>query len=130
MTWYLPNALKPTADAAQDTFLYIERTPVRRVQHPSFAKNELHFLFFYRTLVWDHAPGVLIAEEAGGLVRRLDGTEYSPVDDRKGLLCANSRKCGHRYSGRWCRPSSCRHDLVAFYRKKTGGCAAARLALR
>ena len=90
MTWYLPDALKPTADAAQDTFLYIERTRCAGYNYPSFAKNELHFLFFYRTLVWDHAPGVLIAQEAGGLVRRLDGTEYSPVDDRKGLLCANS----------------------------------------
>ncbi|MCY3713399.1 MAG: hypothetical protein OXH02_08940 [Gemmatimonadetes bacterium] len=23
-------------------------------------------------------------------MRRLDGTEYTPVDDRKGLLCANN----------------------------------------
>lgn len=90
MTWYLPEALKPTADAARDNFLYIERTRCAGYNYPSFAKNELHFLFFYRTLVWDHAPGVLIAQEAGGLVRRLDGTAYSPVDDRKGLLCANS----------------------------------------
>ncbi|MXX04135.1 MAG: hypothetical protein F4Z49_10335 [Gemmatimonadetes bacterium] len=37
----------------------------------------------------NHAPGVLIAQEAGGFVRRLDGTEYSQVDDRSGLLCAN-----------------------------------------
>ncbi len=92
MTWYLPDSLKPTADAALDTFLFIERTRCAGHNYPSFAKNELHFLFFYRTLVWDHAPGVLIAQEAGGLVRRLDGTEYSPVDDRKGLLCANSPK--------------------------------------
>ena len=90
MTWYLPDALKPTAEAAWENFLFIERTRCAGHNYPSFAKNELHFLFFYRTLVWDHAPGVLIAEEAGGLVRRLDGTEYSPVDDRKGLLCANS----------------------------------------
>ncbi len=91
MTWYLPDSLKPTADAASDTFLFIERTRCAGYNYPSFAKSELHFLFFYRTLVWDHAPGVLIAQEAGGLVRRLDGTEYLPVDDRKGLLCATNR---------------------------------------
>lgn len=90
MTWYLPVALKPTAEAAWENFQYIERTRCAGYNYPSFAKSELHFLFFYRTLVWDHAPGVLIAQEAGGLVRRLDGTEYSPVDDRKGLLCANN----------------------------------------
>lgn len=90
MTWYLPDELKPTAEAAKDSFKFIERTRCAGYIYPSFAKNELHFLFFYRTLVWDHAPGVLIAQEAGGFVRRLDGTEYSPVDDRKGLLCANN----------------------------------------
>ena len=89
-TWYLPDSLRSTAEAALDSFLFIERARCAGHNYPSFAKNELHFLFFYRTLVWDHAPGVLIAQEAGGLVRRLDGTAYSPVDDRKGLLCANS----------------------------------------
>ena len=47
---------------------------------------------YYRTLVWDHAPGILIAEEAGGFVRRFDGTEYSPLDSRKGLLCASNKE--------------------------------------
>ncbi len=92
MTWYLPDSLRPTAEAAVDTFQSIERTRCSGHNYPSFARNELQFLFFYRTLVWDHAPGVLIAQEAGGCVRRLDGTEYSPVDDRKGLLCATNRE--------------------------------------
>ena len=52
----------------------------------------MQFLFYYRTLVWDHAPGILIAEEAGGFVRRFDGTEYSPLDSRKGLLCASNEE--------------------------------------
>lgn len=91
MTWYLPDSQKLTAEAGRDSFLFIERTRCAGYNYPSFVKNELHFLFFYRTLVRDHTPGVLIAQEAGGLVRRLDGTEYTPVDDRKGLLCANVR---------------------------------------
>ena len=32
------------------------------------------------------------AEEAGGFVRRFDGTEYSPLDSRKGLLCASDKE--------------------------------------
>ena len=32
------------------------------------------------------------AEEAGGFVRRFDGTEYSPLDSRKGLLCASNKE--------------------------------------
>lgn len=89
-TWYLPDSLRPTAEAALDSFQSIERRRCAGLNYPSFARNELQFLFFYRTLVWDHAPGILIAEESGGFVRRLDGTEYSPVDDRKGLLCATN----------------------------------------
>ena len=90
MTWYLPDYLRPTAEAAVDSYQYIERIRCSGHNYPSFARNELQFLFFYRTLVWDHAPGVLIAQEAGGCVRRLDGTKYSPVDGRKGLLCATN----------------------------------------
>ena len=90
MTWYLPDYLRPTAEAAVDSYQYIERIRCSGHNYPSFARNELQFLFFYRTLVWDHAPGVLIAQEAGGCVSRLDGTEYSPVDGRKGLLCATN----------------------------------------
>lgn len=90
LTAYLPDSLRHAAEAGSGIFRSIERTRCAGHNYPSLAKNELEFLFFYRTLIWDHAPGVLIAEEAGGFVRRLDGTEYSPVDDRKGLLCATN----------------------------------------
>lgn len=92
LTTFLPDSLRHAAESGSAIFRSIERTRCAGHNYPSFAKNELHFLFFYRTLVWDHAPGVLIAQEAGGFVRRLDGTEYSPVDDRKGLLCATNRE--------------------------------------
>ncbi|MEH0983711.1 inositol monophosphatase family protein [Micromonospora sp. CPCC 205556] len=44
------------------------------------------FVLFWRTLPWDHAPGVLLVREAGGVARRFDGTEYHPADDGRGLL--------------------------------------------
>ena len=91
MTSYLPDSLRTTAEASFSSFQSIGRTRCAGHNYPSFAKNETQFLFYYRTLVWDHAPGVLIAQETGGFVRRLDGTLYSPVDDRKGLLCASNR---------------------------------------
>ncbi|TDB72025.1 inositol monophosphatase family protein [Micromonospora sp. KC721] len=46
------------------------------------------FVLFWRTLPWDHAPGVLLVREAGGVARHLDGAEYHPADDRPGLLVA------------------------------------------
>ncbi|MEH1012041.1 inositol monophosphatase family protein [Micromonospora sp. CPCC 206060] len=50
--------------------------------------GDQQFVLFWRTLPWDHAPGVLLVREAGGVARRFDGTEYHPGDDRRGLLVA------------------------------------------
>jgi fructose-1,6-bisphosphatase/inositol monophosphatase family enzyme len=38
------------------------------------------FAFFWRTLPRDQAAGVLVADEAGGVARRLDGGPYLPTD--------------------------------------------------
>ncbi|WDZ85454.1 inositol monophosphatase family protein [Micromonospora cathayae] len=46
------------------------------------------FVLFWRTLPWDHLPGALLVREAGGVVRRFDGTEYDPAVDDRGLLVA------------------------------------------
>ncbi|MEL6583682.1 MAG: inositol monophosphatase [Pseudomonadota bacterium] len=39
---------------------------------------------------WDHAAGVLILQEAGGVARLLDGRPYAPVLKEGRLLCASS----------------------------------------
>lgn len=44
---------------------------------------------FTRTLPWDHAPGALIAGEAGLRAARFDGGEYLPGDGRTGILTAH-----------------------------------------
>ena len=90
LTRFLPDALRPTAQAAASQFAAITMTRCGGYDYSQFATSQQQFLFYYRTLVWDHAPGVLIAEEAGGIARRLDGDMYHPTDTRQGLLVANS----------------------------------------
>ncbi|MFC0526557.1 inositol monophosphatase family protein [Phytohabitans kaempferiae] len=46
------------------------------------------FVLFWRTLPWDHVPGALLVHEAGGVVRRLDGSSYDLTGDGYGLLAA------------------------------------------
>lgn len=58
------------------------------VQYPRVATGELDFVLYWRTLVWDHAPGSLLLAEAGGRAARLDGSDYEPWSDRTGLLIA------------------------------------------
>ena len=48
------------------------------------------FALYWRTLVWDHAPGALLLTEAGGSVTHLDGTPYRPTRSKTGLLLAQN----------------------------------------
>jgi fructose-1,6-bisphosphatase/inositol monophosphatase family enzyme len=59
-------------------------------EYPALASGAQHFVLFWRTEPWDHAPGALFIAEAGGHVARLDGTPYAPVDPLKGLLVAQN----------------------------------------
>ena len=47
------------------------------------------YVLFSRSLPWDHAPGGLLAQEAGLRVGRFNGGEYLPGDGQKGLLTAH-----------------------------------------
>jgi fructose-1,6-bisphosphatase/inositol monophosphatase family enzyme len=70
----------------------VRRTSANRgaagINYPLVAEGELDFVFCWRTLVWDHAAGVLLLEEAGGRAARLDGSDYEPWSDRSGLVFA------------------------------------------
>jgi fructose-1,6-bisphosphatase/inositol monophosphatase family enzyme len=57
-------------------------------EYPRIATRERHFALYWRTLVWDHAPGALLLIEAGGSVTYLDGSPYDPCQSRPGLLLA------------------------------------------
>jgi len=61
-------------------------------EYPAVVAGEQHFALFQRMLPWDHAPGVLFAEEAGAAARRLDGSAYVPGDLRPGLLVAQNNQ--------------------------------------
>ncbi|MFT3967121.1 MAG: inositol monophosphatase family protein [Sphingobium sp.] len=57
-------------------------------QYPRIVLGQNDLTVFERTLPWDHAPGVLFVNEAGGIARRLDGSPYRVTDRRTGLLAA------------------------------------------
>lgn len=58
------------------------------VEYSLLAEGRLGFLIYHRTMPWDHAPGTLVATEAGLRAGRLDGSPYRIDDDRQGLLTA------------------------------------------
>jgi fructose-1,6-bisphosphatase/inositol monophosphatase family enzyme len=54
----------------------------------ALAMGHLHATLSRRTLPWDHAAGALIAAEAGGYVRKPDGSAYQPSSLEGGILAA------------------------------------------
>jgi len=54
------------------------------------AQGHFHFSLTYKMLPWDHAAGVLVHTEAGGICRTLDGQEYSPTLLDGEMLAAQS----------------------------------------
>lgn len=59
-------------------------------EYPLVAIGARHFALYWRMLVWDHAPGVLLLTEAGGSATYLDGTPYRPSRSQMGLLLAHN----------------------------------------
>lgn len=66
------------------------------VDYPAMTGGESHFALYWRTLPWDHAPGVLYLTEAGGHVARLDGAPFRAHEKRPGLLAAVDRDTWQR----------------------------------
>ncbi len=57
---------------------------------------DYHFSLFTKLMPWDHAPGVLIHREAGGVGRTLDGLDYGPARrGGHGLLLAPDLESWH-----------------------------------
>lgn len=59
-------------------------------EYPQVASGMRDFALYWRSLVWDHAPGVLIVEEAGGKVARLDGGRWAPAEAGGPVLIART----------------------------------------
>ena len=57
-------------------------------EYRMLAAGHCHYLLFYRLMPWDHAPGWLLHQEAGGFSARFDGTPYHPGLAGGGLICA------------------------------------------
>ncbi len=59
-------------------------------EYPLVARGERDFILYWRTLIWDHAPGALLLTEAGGLATGIDGSPYRPSSMKPGLLLAHN----------------------------------------
>ena len=89
-----PRAME--AQVAGLTGLASQVLPSQRcagAEYPLVASGVRDFALYWRTLVWDHAPGMLNLEEAGGTAARLDGalTAASSGIPATSVFCMSSK---------------------------------------
>lgn len=84
-----PEARQSAERRAADMFDLVPIPRCAAEHYPRVCLGENDVGLFQRTLPWDHAPGVLFLEEAGGRAARWDGSEYRIGDTGRGLLIAN-----------------------------------------
>ena len=91
---YLDPAQRARIEAVGDRFAELgPGVGSAGVEYAQLLDGELDFVLFHRTLPWDHTPGVLLLNEAGGCVRHPDDSPYRPAEMRPGLLAAADRGC-------------------------------------
>ncbi len=86
---FLPPEIREGVEARAEGALRC--VPIPRCageQYPRIVNGRNDVALFWRTMVWDHAPGALFLEEAGGRVARFDGTPYAPGQTGTGLIAA------------------------------------------
>ena len=93
LTRFMEQPVAATVERNRHKFAAVN--PGRRcagVEYPAVIHGDQHFALFWRTLPWDHIPGVLLLEEAGGVARRPNATPYLPYRDGDvGLLVASDQ---------------------------------------
>ncbi len=58
------------------------------IEYPNIISGATDYILYWRTLPWDHAPGVLLATETGCVGLRPNSTPYEPHSRASGLLVA------------------------------------------
>jgi fructose-1,6-bisphosphatase/inositol monophosphatase family enzyme len=73
----------------------VEPVPIPRCAGEQYARlllGEADIALFDRSRPWDHVPGALLLEEAGGAVSRPDGSAYRLDRPGEGLVAAGSAR--------------------------------------
>jgi len=91
---FLPQKLAEHVNAVEGRFANLSLgSKCAGFDYPSIATGAMDFALYWRTLPWDHAPGVLFLQEAGGYASRPDGSNYRAADHaRSGLLVARNEE--------------------------------------
>jgi fructose-1,6-bisphosphatase/inositol monophosphatase family enzyme len=84
-----PRAAKALADSGR--VAAVRNLGCSALEYSAVALGRAHFSLHSRSLPWDHAAGMLIVAEAGGIAGFFDGSRYDPRIIDQPVLAAASR---------------------------------------
>jgi fructose-1,6-bisphosphatase/inositol monophosphatase family enzyme len=89
---YAPKELARRVDRRRDRVKAVKSLRCAGAEYLRLAAGEIHVSLFTRLMPWDHVPGTLLHQEAGGTALCFDGTPYAARRYRDlGLLMAPDR---------------------------------------
>ncbi|PZW51068.1 fructose-1,6-bisphosphatase/inositol monophosphatase family enzyme [Humitalea rosea] len=92
ISWrYLAPAMKASVVPRMTAFASVVSFRCAAHEYRAAAAGHLDMLFYNRLMPWDHAPGWLLHQEAGGFSAQFDASPYRPASRSGGLIMAPNR---------------------------------------
>jgi fructose-1,6-bisphosphatase/inositol monophosphatase family enzyme len=86
---FAPRHIARRVDQRRDRVAAVRSLGCAGAEYLRLAEGTIHFSLFTRLMPWDHVPGTLLHQEAGGVALCFDGTPYRAERYRElGLLMA------------------------------------------
>jgi fructose-1,6-bisphosphatase/inositol monophosphatase family enzyme len=96
VSWrYLPEPLRSRVCGSLPKLAAVWDYRCAAHQYRMLAGGYCHFMLFNRLMPWDHAPGWLLHQEAGGFSAQFDFLPYRPTVTRGGLICTPDEASFH-----------------------------------
>lgn len=91
-TKFFPDDMRPKIDASAAALASVKPLGCAGHEYLRVATGQTDITIYSRLKPWDHLPGVLMVQEAGGYVAKWDGQPYTPRDMYAGLIGATSQE--------------------------------------
>lgn len=92
---FLPEPHRSRAGQRQDRVAASYGYRCAAHEYRLIANGHSHYLLYGKLMPWDHAPGWLLHQEAGGYSAQFDGSPYSPTKTAGGLICTPDEASWH-----------------------------------
>jgi fructose-1,6-bisphosphatase/inositol monophosphatase family enzyme len=97
---FLPKPMKEgLGDVFETQFGNIESCHCCAHDYLTILAGEAYYAMYSRIRPWDHQAGGLMMKEAGGVIKKWDGSAYEAKDLRGGILCASDQEVWNEIYG-------------------------------